>query len=196
MVRLVRGRPEPEVVIEFRWDGLGCQVGAANPIKLPVEAGRGVECDLERTVAQHSVHHRFADVFYRHAHAVEAVLEAEPGVEAEDALVLLDRGDDRTSLGDGPRHRLLAPNVLTRLGCGDGDDGMPVRRGGHMDDVDVLAGEDFAEIFVTFAIRAAGLHRLGEVVGVYVADGQQFAGGVDGVDMSHAHAAGTNDGAG
>lgn len=39
VVRLVRGRPEPEVVIEFRWDGLGCQVGAADPIKLPIEAG-------------------------------------------------------------------------------------------------------------------------------------------------------------
>ena len=142
------------------------------------------------------MHHRFADVFYRHAHAVEAVLEAEPGVEAEDALVLLDRGDDRTSLGDSPRHGLLAPNVLTRFGRSDGDDGMPVGRGRHMDDVDVLAGQNLAEVLVALAVGAAGLHCLGEVVGVYVADSQQFAGGVDGVDMSHAHAAGTDDGAG
>ena len=196
VVRLVRCGPEPEVVIEFIRDGLRCQVGAADPIELPVEAGRGVEGDLERTVAQHPVHHGLADVLHRNTHAVEVVLEAEPGVEAEDALVLLHGGHDGTTLGDGPGHGLLAPDVLARLGRGNGDDGVPVRRGGHVDDVDVLAGQHLAEVFVAFAIGAAGLHRLRQMVGIHVAHRQQLAGGVDRIHMPHAHAAGADHGAG
>ncbi len=195
VVGLEGGGAEPEFVIEIRGDGLRGEVGAADPIEFPIEAGAGIERDFERP-AQETVLHRFLDGLDGRAHAVEAVLEAEPGVEAEDALMLFDGGDHGFAFADGAGHRLFAPDILAGLGGLDGHDGVPVGRGGDMDDINVLAGEHFAEIAVTFAIGPAFLHRGIEVVLVDIAHGEELAGGVDAFDVAQAHAAGADDGAG
>ena len=64
-----------------------------------------------------------------------------------------------------------------------------------MDDVDVLPGENLAEILVAFAIRAACLDCVCQMLLIHVANREELAGFVDAGDMPHAHAARADDGA-
>src|SRR5262249_39475711 len=114
----------------------------------------------------------------------------------EDSLVLLDGGDDGFSFADRARHGLLAPDILARLGGGDGDECVPMRRGGDVDDVDVFSCEHFAEILVAFHLGTGSLDRVLQMLFVHVTNGEELAGSIDGFDMAHAHAADADDGAG
>ena len=105
---------EPEVVVELGRDGLGRQARPARPVGLPVEPGGRADRRLDRPAEQPALDGLLDRLDVR-PEAVEAVLEAEPGVDPEDAAVPLDGPDDRPALGDGAGHGLLAPDVLAGL---------------------------------------------------------------------------------
>ena len=71
---------------------------------------------------------------------------------------------------------------------------------GDVDDVNILAGDDFAEIPVALDILVAGFSDRGDgVIQVFLIDvtnGEQLASLVELRDVAHAHAAGANDGPG
>ena len=73
---------------------------------------------------------------------------------------------------------------------------MPMGRRRDVDDVDVLSFQHFSEIFVALHIGAGPGERGLEMTAIDIADGEEFAGGVDRFHMAHAHAAGADDGAG
>jgi len=62
-----------------------------------------------------------------------------------------------------------------------------------MHHVDVFAGKNFAEVFVTFHIVATRFDRGLEMLFIDVANREKFAGGIDGLDVAHSHAAGADD---
>ena len=100
------------------------------------------------------------------------------------------------ALADSPAHRFFAPDVLAGFRGFDRHQGMPVRRGANVDDVKILAGDQFAEIGVTgdaVFFRSGFVHPLGEVGFVNVAQGQQFSGHLQ---VAGADAAAADDAAG
>ena len=58
------------------------------------------------------------------------------------------------------RHRLFAVNILARLNCGDGNQGMPVIWRRDHDGINVFSGEQFAKIIVGDAITFVRLSPL------------------------------------
>ena len=147
IVRFHRRWAKPHIVVELWWHVLFRKIGFTDPEEFPVETGDTGDGDLERPAKQ-VVHDGFFDLFHRHAHAVEAIFEAEPGIESEDAVVLFHSLYHRHALADRAAHGLLAPNVFAGLGSLDGHESMPVRRCRDVNDIDVFAGEHFAEIFI------------------------------------------------
>ena len=147
VVGLPGGRTEPHVVVELRGYGLGLEVVAADPEELPREARGAGDRHLERPAQQPAVD-EFLQRLDGRAQTVEGVLEAEPRVEPEDAVVAPHGLDDALALADGARHGLLAPDVLAGARRLDGHDAVPVRRRGDVDDVDVRVGDQVAEVGV------------------------------------------------
>ena len=192
VVRFERGRAKPHVVVELPGHGLRCQVGPAAPVVFPIETGDAADGDLERA-AEDAALHELPDRLDFGAHAVKRRSETEPCVQAEDAIVFVDRLDDFFALVDCAAHRLLAPDVLAGLGGGDGDQRVPMRRGGDVDDVDVLALQHLAEIVVRLNVGAARFLGRLEVVCVHVADGEQLGLGVDVFEVAAPHAAHADD---
>ena len=169
---------EPHVVVQFGGDALRPEVLLADPVEFPGEA-RGARNGHFQRPAQHPAVDEFFERFDRRPQPVEGVLEAEPRVEAEDAVVALDGFDHAAALADGARHGFLAPDVLARARGFDGHDAVPVGRRGDVHDVDVGVGDQVAVVFV-------GLERLVEFLvsqfdgrtemsSVDVADGHQPA---------------------
>jgi hypothetical protein len=68
----------------------------------------------------------------------------------------------------------FSPDVLASLGGGDRDQPVPVRRRRDVDDVNILPGQDFAEILVRFDVLARDLERGLQVVLIHVADREQL----------------------
>ena len=65
-----------------------------------------------------------------------------------------------------------------------------------MDDVDVLACENFAEVPVTLYARIDLFETVLEVLFVHVANGEQFGRWINGLKMALAHATDSDDGFG
>src|SRR5688572_20644910 len=157
MVRFYRRGPKPEIVIQFGRHRLRREVSATAPdVLLPIKARGAAEGDLERP-AKHAGLHQFLDGLHWYAHAIKRTVEPEPGVEAENPFMLRHGGLHGFALGNRPGHGFLTPDVLASLGGGDGNHRMPVRWRGHVNDVNVLAGQNFSEILVAFHIRTTGL---------------------------------------
>ena len=196
VVRLIGGGAEPEIVIQLGRDGLLGEVGAAAPlILLPIEAGRAADHHLERPAQEPALHH-FLDLFDPDVHAVKVVLETEPGVQPENATVFRDRRLDGFAFGDGPGHRFFAPDIFAGLSRGDGDEGVPVRRSRDMHDIDVLALEHVAKVPVAGDSRPRHPEAGFEVLLIDIANGQQFRGRVNPLEVSLSHAADADDGLG
>ena len=135
--RMKRRRAEPQVPIQVRRNRGRFFQGKGRP---------GRQLDVDRLqLADRAV----ADQF-RHAVVVDhrAVLDA----HLEHRLVASDRLDERASLGDGQR-RLLAEHVLARLQGHQRDRHVPVVGRGDDHGVDVLAGDEVAEIGDLLAAR-------------------------------------------
>ena len=107
------------------------------------------------------------------------------GAHLEDALVLPDRGDELFALGDGIGQRFFEVDVLARFGRGDGVGRMPEVGRDDEDAVEVLAGQELAEIAVGGdALRGVpagleGVDLLGQPLGVLEAVGIGVADGPD-----------------
>src|SRR5205807_181974 len=108
--------------------------------------------------------------------------EAEPVIrtllaaDLKDHAGLLLHAGDRLPLVYRQRQRLLAVNVLTGAHGGDCDKGVPVVRRADDYRVDVLAGQQFAEVVELGAVRRE-LHLLRGVlamVAVHVANGNDL----------------------
>jgi hypothetical protein len=85
---------------------------------------------------------------------------------------------------DVVRERFFAVHILASIQGGDGDDGVPVIRRGDDDGVDVLAGEELAEVAVGLAAFEGGVLvlavALGDgLLGVLTAVGIDIADGDD-----------------
>ena len=103
----------------------------------------------------------------------------------EDAAFRAHRPHHLHRLVDVVGERLLAVDVLARAQGGQGDDGVPVVRGGDADGVDVVARQEFAEVLVGRAAvlglprsvgvePAHGFLRIVAPGGVHVADRQHL----------------------
>ena len=195
VVRLERSRAKPHLVVELLGHGLRFQVGPAAPVVFPVKASNTADGDLERP-AEDTALDEFFDRLDVGAHAVKPRAKTEPCVQAEDPLVLVDRLNDFFALVDCAAHRLLAPDVLARLGGGNGDQRVPVRRSGNMDDIDVLTLQHLAEILVSLNVGPPRFLSRLEMVFVHVANSQQLGLRVDALEVSATHATGTDDGLG
>jgi len=185
VVGLVRRGTEPEIVVEFRRDGLRHEVRAPAPVELPSKPGGLPHVELQGP-AQHAAVHQFLDRSGGGAEAVETVLESEPGVQAEDPAVALHGLGYSFSFADGAGHGFLAPDVLARFRGRGGDQPVPVRGRGDMHDVDIGPGQHFAEIPVPFDVRVHRGKGLFQVPLIDVADSQQPRTGVAEVAAAHA----------
>src|SRR5439155_1106445 len=75
-----------------------------------------------------------------------------PGTGLPDALILLDRFDDRLLFSDGSRQRLLAIDVLAVFGGLGRDERVPMVGDSEHDGINVFAGHHLAVIVVSLAI--------------------------------------------
>ena len=125
IVRLVRSRPEPHVVVKFSRNRLRHKIFLSCPEEFPGKA-RGSGDPHGQWPAQKPALHEFLKRLHRCSKAVERVLETEPGVQTEDTAVLVDRLHNFLPLADCPCHRLLAEYVLTGAAGLDGHDSVPV----------------------------------------------------------------------
>ena len=72
-------------------------------------------------------------------------------------MFFVHRLDELAALGDRVGHRLFEVDVLARVRGGDGVGGVPEVGGDDQDAVDVLAGQELAEIAVSLTVLAASL---------------------------------------
>ena len=162
-----RGRAAPHVPVEAGFHGFfGIRIGFGGIAELRLHA-----LDL----ADDAVADDFA------GDAEFLVVRALLGAGLEDLLAAAHGFDEREGLMDVVRERLLAVHVLAGVDRGDGGDGVPVVRRGDDDGVDVLVGDEFAEVGVGRATLEGGLLVLAvaffdgllgvfAAVGVHVAD--------------------------
>ena len=112
--------------------------------------------------------------------SVEVRFEAEPGVETEGNVRVFDRLLHGNAFADSTAHGFFSPNRFAGFCCGNGHVGVPVGRGGGVNDVDVIAGDKLAEVVVGFdVVVALGLdllHAGVESLRVDIAEAQNTAG--------------------
>src|SRR5262249_31468710 len=132
VVRLFRGRPEPDVEIEVG-RRLRVLLLADAPSRLAAVALRD-----EQLAVLAGLHRRDLARPARAAPLLRAVLD--------DPLVLLCRLDHFPTLGDQMGHRLLDVRVLAGLAGPDTDERVPVVRGGDGDRVQLLVVEGLADV--------------------------------------------------
>ena len=128
------------------------QVFLTNPEELPGKACSARDTNLQGP-AQLAAVNQLLQGLHVCSQSVEGVLEAEPGVQTEDASVALNGFLNALSFADGAGHRLLAENVLSGIGCFNRHDTVPVGRSGNVNDVYIGVVDEFAEVVV-------GLHCL------------------------------------
>ena len=140
-------RAGPEVVIDARGHrAVGFVVAGAAEIGVA-----GGQADLDpRDLADVAVLHQFggpAEVASLRCHEPVCQMRLFFGNG-------IDHGD---AFGQGVRERFLAEDVLAGVGGGDGRDRVPVVGRGDAHGVDVVAGDQFAEILVALAVLVAVL---------------------------------------
>src|ERR1017187_10454910 len=73
------------------------------------------------------------------------------GADLADSVVFADGIADGEALGQVERHRLLQVDVLAGLAGGNRDEGVPMRRGGNDDSVEVRLLKQLTEVAVALA---------------------------------------------
>ncbi len=169
VVRPLRRRPEPEIPVETRLQGFLRQIAPF--------AGRADADDDVLDLAQPPVAHEFAGLAKFTGRTLHAARLEHPVVAAHGV-------HHRARLGDRQRQRLLAIDVLLRVGRGDHVQRVPVIRRGDDHGVNVLAREQIAEILVLRASLERTLVRLFAVVILH-----QFFGVLTarGIHIAHGH---------
>ena len=152
-----RRRTEPHVPVEPLGNHLRLVLDAPGPAELPREALALAEYALEGAVAKKPVLDNLANRLDCSAEAVETVLETEPRVEAEHALLGLNDLADALALANGARHRLFAPYVLARLRGHHALDAVPVGRRADVDNVDAWVVDQLYEVLVALDLAPAAL---------------------------------------
>lgn len=158
-----RGWAEPAVPVEPVFHGFFGKVAGKR---------RGAELDFG---ADEFSDDAVADEFAGDAEFATGALH---GTGLEDALVVADRLHDGDGFLDVVGEGFFAVDVLAGAEGGDGDDGVPVIRGGDADRVDVLAGDDFAEVCGIGAALPCGV-LAGRIVFFDLAPGVAAAGCID-----------------
>ncbi len=185
MIRFVWCRAEPEIIVQLRGNPLRCQVCLPRPVEFPLESRRRAYRHGQRP-AEKSALSDFLEVSGGPAAPVEHVFaETKPGVDTKHPPVHSHRFNDLFSFGDGPRHRLFAPDVLAGLCSSNRNKRVPVRRRGYVDDVDVTSLEKFAEILVALDPRSPYLHSIVQMVFVDITDCQEASSGIPEVPAPH-----------
>ena len=164
VVGLPRSRTEPHVIVEAGRQRFDPEARAARPAVLPAEALAGAGDALDGTVAEKAGFDNLLDGLDRRAEAVEIVLIAEPGVEAEDALLGANDLHHALAFADSARHGLFAPDVLAGVGGHHALDAVPMGRSADVCDVDILVGKQFHEVFVGLDLAPAVLLGLGKAL--------------------------------
>ena len=171
VVWLVRSRAQPHVIIQFGRNRFRSQVFLAYPEELPSKAGSTGDSHLQWPAQQTAIH-QFLQRLDGSTQAIEIVLETEPGIQTENAVVLFHRFHHTLPFANGTGHRLFTPDVLAGLGRFDCHDSMPMRRSGDMNDVYIRVLNQITEIvvclecFIEFLLTQ--VHRFLQMVLVYI----------------------------
>jgi len=152
MIRLERGRPQPEIIIQLRRHRLRDKVGLTRPVALPVEARGAVDRHLQRP-AEHPALDELFNRLDRGPETIKLAVEPEPRIEPEDASVFLNRLDDLFALADGAGHGFFAPDILARLGGRDRNQAVPVRRGNDVNNINIIPLQNLAKVVIALDVR-------------------------------------------
>ena len=160
-VRTPRRRTKPHLVVEALRNRIHGRVDATGPAELPAEALADAKHAAHRfTLARDQIIlDHLANRLHRRAETVERILEAEPRIDAEHALLGLYDLHHTLAFANRAGHRLLAPDVLPRLRGHHALDAVPVRRRADVNDVHARIGEELEEVLVGLDLAPA--RRLG-----------------------------------
>ena len=190
VVRLVRRRTQPHVVVQLCRHLLRLQILLAYPVEFPVETRMLRDGHLQWPTQQSALY-QLLQWFHRRAQTIELIREAEPRVDAEHTSVLLHSLAHPLALAYGACHRLLTPDVLARLRSLYGHQGVPVRWGSYVYDVHVRVMYQVAIVMILrHTLRTQVAPRL-QVLLVHVADRHQSGATI--ILMSTSHATNTDD---
>ena len=140
--RLQRRRPAVHVPVEIARHRRRRCVGPAAPL-----AHLEAPClDVDPlAVSQQAALH---DLVREDVVPVPTRAESAEGAHLQHPAIAVHRVDERPAFADAARQRLLAQDVLARLGRRDADERVPVRRRGDGDQIDILAIQHAAKIGV------------------------------------------------
>ena len=178
VVGLEGSRTEPHVVVKLCRDGFGLQVLLAHPEEFPGEARSTADGNLQRPT-QHTAVNELLQGLNRCAETIERVSETEPGVQAEDAVVLLHSLHHALTLADGTGHGLLAPDVLAGFGSLNTHQRMPMGRRSDVDDIHIGVVDEVTEIVIrdrgVVETLLGHVDSLLQMLLVHITDGYQTA---------------------
>ena len=171
VVRLVRSRTQPHVVIQFSRNWFWSQVLFSYPEELPSKTGSTGDSHLQRPTQQAAIH-QLLQWFDGSTQSIEIVLETEPGIQSEDTVVLLHGFHYPLAFANGTGHWLFTPDVLTSLGSFYRHQGMPMRRSGNVNYIHIRVFNQVTEIMISLQglveLLLAQVHRLLQMVLVYI----------------------------
>ena len=147
MIGFIRGRAQPQVIIQFGRDRLRGQVFAACPEEFPGKA-RGAGDAHRQGPPQQAAVHQFLEGLYRGTQPIECILETEPGVQTEDGAVLPAGIHHLLPFANGSGHRLFAEDILSGTGRFHRHDAVPVRRRGNVHDIHIRIMDQVPEIVI------------------------------------------------
>ena len=173
VVRLVRSRAEPEIIVQTGRDRLRDQVLLPCPVELPCKTCRSGNADRKRPSQQTAV-----DQFFQRLHCrpetIESILEPEPCIQAENPSVPLHGLHHPLAFPDGAGHRLLAEDVLSCPGGFHSHNPMPVRRCGYVHYIHIRIMYKVAEIMIGLQcfpeFRLGQVHAFLQMLRIHIAD--------------------------
>ena len=189
VIRLVRSRAEPHVVVQLCRNRLRFEIFFSYPEKLPVETGMRTDRHLQRP-SQQSALHQLLQRFDRSAQSIELVCKTEPCIQAEHTSVLLYGLHHTLSFTDRTRHRLFTPDVFPGFSGLDRHDTMPMRWSGDVHNINIRVQNQIAEIMISGYFFLHQFLSQFKVIFINVTNGNQTCTGI--IDMASSHPSGTN----
>ena len=185
VVRLVRRRSQPHIVVQLCRYLLRLQILLAYPVEFPVEARMLRDGHLQRPTQQSALY-QLLQRFHRRAQSVELIREAEPRVDAEHTSVLLHCLAHPLALAYGACHRLLTPDVLARLCSLYGHQCVPVWWCSYVYDVHVRVMYQVAVVVILRHTLGAQVASSLQVLLIHVTDSHQSCAAIVLMSASHA----------